>query len=63
MTFLTQLDLASYGTIVLGLVIGGGIAAPLAGYLIRVMPTRIALALIGTVVALLSGMNLVRLFT
>jgi hypothetical protein len=61
-TFLTQLDLASYGHIVLGLIIGGGLAAPLAGYLIRIMPTRTALVLVGTVVAVLSGMNLVRLF-
>jgi uncharacterized membrane protein YfcA len=61
-TFFTQLDLASYGRIVLGLVIGGAVAAPLAGYLIRIMPTRYALILVGAVVAVLSGMNLVKLF-
>lgn len=61
-TFLTQLDLASYGKIVLGLIIGGAMAAPLAGYLIRILPTRTALVLVGTVVAGLSGMNLINLF-
>jgi len=60
-TFLTQLDLASYGRVVLGLVIGGVLAAPLAGYLIRVLPARTAMILVGTLVAALSGMNLIRL--
>jgi hypothetical protein len=61
-TFLTQLDLASYGRIVLGLVIGGAIAAPLAGWLIRVLPQRAALVLVGVVVGSLSVMNIVNLF-
>ena len=61
-TFLLHLDLASYGRIVLGLVIGGALAAPLAGWLIRVIPPRAALLLVGTVVGSLSAMNLIRLF-
>jgi uncharacterized membrane protein YfcA len=61
-TFFTQLDLASYGRIVLGLIIGGAIAAPLAGYLIRVLPQRAALVLVGVVVGSLSVMNIVNLF-
>ncbi len=61
-TFLTQLDLASYGRIMLGLVIGGAIAAPLAGWLIRVLPQRAALVLVGVVVGSLSVMNIVNLF-
>jgi uncharacterized membrane protein YfcA len=59
--FLTQLDLASYGKVVLGLVIGGALAAPLAGYLIRVLPARIALILVGLVVGTLSLLSLVNL--
>jgi uncharacterized membrane protein YfcA len=61
-TFFTQLDLASYGRIVLGLIIGGAIAAPLAGWLIRILPQRHALVLVGVVVGSLSVMNIVNLF-
>jgi uncharacterized protein len=62
-TFLMHLDLAQYGKLVLGLVIGGAMAAPLAGYLLRILPTRIALILIGIVVVGLSLINLINLFT
>jgi uncharacterized protein len=62
-TFLTQLDLAGYGRIVLGLVIGGALAAPLAGYLIRVLPAKRAMLLVGIVLSVVSSVNLVRLFT
>jgi hypothetical protein len=61
-TFLTQLDLARYGKPVIGLIIGGALAAPLAGYLLRIMPMRVALILVGFVVAALSVLNLARLF-
>ena len=56
--FFTQLDLASYGKIVLGLVIGGALAAPLAGYLLKIIPPRAALILVGVVVTALSAVNL-----
>ena len=59
--FLMQLDFARYGELALGLIIGGAIAAPLAGYLLRVLPTRLVLALAGIVVAGLSLMNLASL--
>jgi len=59
--FLTQLDFASYGELALGLVIGGAIAAPLAGYLLRILPTRVVLALAGIVVAGLTLINLASL--
>jgi uncharacterized membrane protein YfcA len=59
--FLTRLDFARYGELALGLVIGGAIAAPLAGYLLRILPTRVVLTLAGIVVAGLSLMNLVGL--
>jgi uncharacterized protein len=57
-TFLTQLDLARYGKPVIGLIVGGALAAPLAGYLLRILPTRTAMALVGVVVAGLSAVNL-----
>jgi uncharacterized membrane protein YfcA len=62
-TFFTQLDLARYGKLVIGLIIGGALAAPLAGYLLRILPTRVALILVGIVVAGLSLVNLISLFT
>jgi uncharacterized membrane protein YfcA len=60
-TFVTQLDLAGYGRIVLGLIVGGCLAAPLAGYVLRVLPPRVALVLVGLVAAALSVMNVVAL--
>ena len=57
-TFLTQLDLAQYGKPVVGLIIGGALAAPMAGYLLRVLPNRAAMVLVGFVVASLSAVNL-----
>ena len=60
-TFLATLDLAAYGRVVLGLVIGGALAAPLAGWFSRVMPPR---ALMGAVAAVVGGLavhGLVRL--
>ncbi len=38
LAFLTALDLSAYGLVVLGLIIGGALAAPLAGILSRVLP-------------------------
>ena len=61
--FVLQLDLARYGRLVIGLVIGGALAAPLAGYLLRILPTRVALILIGIVIAGLSIVNLIGLLT
>ena len=61
--FFTQLDLAQYGKLVIGLIIGGALAAPLAGYLLRILPTRVALILVGIVIAALSVVNLVGLFS
>lgn len=61
-TFFTQIDLERYGRIVLGLVIGGALAAPLAGYFIRIIPQRTALVLVGFVIGALSVMNIVSIF-
>jgi uncharacterized protein len=59
--FLTRLDFAGYGELALGLIIGGAIAAPLAGYLLRILPTRVVLTLAGIVLAGLTLMNLASL--
>jgi uncharacterized membrane protein YfcA len=61
-TFLTQLDLSKYGLAVLGLIVGGAMAAPLAGYLLRVLPMRAAMIMIGCVIAVLSVVNLASSF-
>ena len=61
-TFLLNLDLERYGRLVIGLIIGGVLAAPLAGYLLRIMPMRIALVLVGIVIAILSVFNLAQVF-
>jgi uncharacterized membrane protein YfcA len=60
-TFFARLDLASYGKPVVGLIIGGALAAPLAGFLLRILPSRTAMALVGLVVAGLSAVNLIGL--
>jgi uncharacterized protein len=62
-TFLFHLDLAEYGRIVLGLMIGGAIAAPLAGYLIRIMPQKVALCLVGIVVSSQAVVSIYGLFS
>jgi uncharacterized membrane protein YfcA len=61
-TFLFHLNLAQYGRIVLGLVIGGAVAAPLGGYLIRIIPQKIALGLVGVVVASQAAISIYGLF-
>jgi hypothetical protein len=56
------LDFARYGGLAFGLIIGGAMAAPLAGYVLRILSTRAALALVGIVVSGLSLVNLASLF-
>ncbi|MDQ8728304.1 sulfite exporter TauE/SafE family protein [Bradyrhizobium sp. LHD-71] len=60
-TFVTQLDLAPYAKLILGLVIGGALAAPLAGYLLRVLPMRAALVLVAIALTAVSSLNLIGL--
>jgi uncharacterized membrane protein YfcA len=61
LTFLTALDLSDYGTVVLGLIVGGALAAPLAGILSRSLPARTLMILVAIVVAVLALTGLVRL--
>jgi hypothetical protein len=46
---------------VLGLVIGGAFAAPLAGYLSRALPPRILMIAVAVVIGILSIVNVWRL--
>jgi uncharacterized protein len=59
--FLTALDLSEYGYVVLGLVIGGALAAPLAGILSRMLPPRLLMIMVAIVVGALATYGLVRL--
>jgi uncharacterized membrane protein YfcA len=59
--FVTALDLSQYGWVVLGLIIGGALAAPLAGVLSRVLPARMLMIIVAVVVAGLAAYSLVRL--
>jgi hypothetical protein len=40
--FLFTLELGRYGQIVLGLIIGGAVAAPFAGFLARILPHTVS---------------------
>ncbi len=60
-TFLATLDLADYGRVVLGLVVGGALAAPLAGWFSRVLPQRVLMGAVAAVVGGLAVHGLVRL--
>ena len=61
LTFLIALDLDTYGRVVLGLIIGGAFAAPLAGWFSRAMPQRLLMALVAAILGGLGLYNLVRL--
>jgi len=60
-TFVMALDVGTYGLVVLGLIIGGALAAPFAGWLSRVIPQRILMSLVALIVTGLGVYNLVRL--
>jgi uncharacterized membrane protein YfcA len=52
--FVLTLSLASYWQIILGLLIGGAVAAPLAALVARRLPVRALMVLVGTLIILLS---------
>jgi uncharacterized membrane protein YfcA len=60
-TFLIALDFSGYWQVVLGLVIGGAMAAPLAGYLSRILAPRTLMILVAAVISILSVYSLIRL--
>lgn len=52
--FLLTLSLTDYWQIILGLLIGGGIAAPLAARMTRVLPLKTLMLMVGVLIILLS---------
>jgi uncharacterized membrane protein YfcA len=60
-TFLLSLDFTKYWPIVLGLVVGGAVAAPLAGYFSKILAPRTLMIMVAIVIAVLSVYNLVQL--
>jgi uncharacterized protein len=60
-TFVLTLEFGRYGGIVLGLIVGGAIAAPFAGFLARKLPRKLLMGLVGAVVALLAVYNFTQL--
>ncbi|MXP65395.1 sulfite exporter TauE/SafE family protein [Roseomonas sp. M0104] len=60
-TLLLHLDISQLGRVVLGLILGGALAAPLAGYLLRIMPQRAVLGLVALVVSFQAGLAIWRL--
>lgn len=60
-TFVMALDLATYGRVVLGLIIGGALAAPFAGWFSRVLPQKVLMILVALVVSALGIYNFIQL--
>ncbi|MDJ0386601.1 sulfite exporter TauE/SafE family protein [Roseomonas sp. E05] len=50
-TLVLHLDISQLGRVVLGLILGGALAAPLAGYLLRILPHRAVLGMVTLVVS------------
>jgi uncharacterized protein len=61
LAFLFSLDFTNYARIIVGLIIGGALAAPLAGFLSRVLAPRTLLIMVMLIVGSLSLNNLARL--
>jgi uncharacterized membrane protein YfcA len=59
--FVLTLNVMDYWRVVLGLIIGGAIAAPLAGFLSKVLKPRTLMIIVAAVVGALCIYNLVRL--
>jgi uncharacterized protein len=60
-TFVMALDFATYGRVVVGLIIGGALAAPFAGWFSRVLPQKVLMGLVALVVSGLAAYNFVQL--
>ena len=60
-TFVAMLgDFRNYGTIIVGLMVGGVIAAPLGAYLCKKIPVKPMLAIVGTLVVVLNTIKLLQ---
>jgi uncharacterized protein len=62
MTFVARLDVASHARLIVGLVIGGALAAPLGGLLLRLLPARAVLVMVAVTLTGVSLLNLIGLF-
>jgi uncharacterized membrane protein YfcA len=60
-SFVMALDLATYSRVVLGLIIGGALAAPFAGWFSRMLSERVLMSLVAMIVSGLGIYNIVRL--
>jgi uncharacterized membrane protein YfcA len=58
--FVAMLDFSALWPVILALVIGGAVAAPFAGWLVRVLPQRAAMIMVAGIVLCLSIYNLIR---
>ena len=54
-------DLTGQGAAVLGLIVGGVAAAPLAGYIVKLVPHRILMVMVGLLICALAGYQTLRL--
>jgi uncharacterized protein len=59
--FILTLDLATYGQVVLGLIVAGALAAPFAGWFSRTLPQRVLMSLVAVVVSGLGVYNFTQL--
>ena len=59
-TFIMALDFAEYWKIVLGMILGGAIAAPLAGYLSAILKPRTLMIMVACAIGALSVYNLIK---
>jgi uncharacterized membrane protein YfcA len=59
--FVLALDWREYAQLVAGLVLGGAFAAPLAGWLSKILPPKTLMAMVAFVVSILALSNLARL--
>jgi len=57
-TFIMSLDFMRYAEIVIGLIVGGAVAAPFAGYLSRIIPMRWLMIMVAVIVAVLAVVNI-----
>jgi uncharacterized membrane protein YfcA len=55
-------ELTQYAWAVAGLIVGGVLAAPLAGYVTKVLPQRVLMVLVGALISLLAIYQTARLF-
>ena len=56
--FILSLDFMRYAEIVAGLIVGGAVAAPFAGYFSRIIPMRWLMIMVAVVVAILALVNI-----